>query len=74
MNNIFSWKVKGKKNNDTYVKVFKLLWTIEAHIDANGFAIGSVLMQDGHPITFESKKLTRAQLKWAIHEKFIHSN
>jgi hypothetical protein len=29
------------------------------HTNANGFAIGGVLMQ-GHPIAFESKKLARA--------------
>jgi hypothetical protein len=27
------------------------------HIDANNFTVGGVLMQDGHMIAFESKKL-----------------
>jgi hypothetical protein len=26
-------------------------------------------MQKGHPITFENKKFSRAQLKWPTHEK-----
>jgi hypothetical protein len=26
-------------------------------------------MQEGHPITFESKKLEGVQLRWLIHEK-----
>jgi hypothetical protein len=39
----------------------------EVHIDASGLVIGRVLMQ-GCLITFESKKLVRAQLRWPIHE------
>jgi hypothetical protein len=34
----------------------------EVHIDGNDFAINGVFMQDGHPIAFENKKLSRAQL------------
>jgi hypothetical protein len=43
----------------------------EVHIDASGFVIGGVLMQEGHPITFESVKLVGAQLRWPIHEKIL---
>jgi hypothetical protein len=39
------------------------------HTDASGFAISRVLMQKGHLITFESKKLSGAQLRWPTHEK-----
>jgi hypothetical protein len=28
-------------------------------------------MQKGHPIAFESKKISRAQLKWPTHEKVL---
>ena len=41
----------------------------EVHTDVSGFVIGGVLMQDGHPIAFESKKLTDSQLRWPTHEK-----
>jgi hypothetical protein len=41
----------------------------EMHMDVSGFVIGGVLMQKGHLITFNSKKLAWAQLKWPIHEK-----
>jgi hypothetical protein len=39
-----------------FTKLFKI------HIDANDFDIGRILMQKGHPIAFESKKLYVAQL------------
>ena len=41
----------------------------EVHTDASGFAIGGVLMEDGHPIVYESRKLTGNQLRWPSHEK-----
>jgi len=40
-----------------FVKSFK------EHINASGFMISRVLMQEGHPIAFENKKLLGAQLK-----------
>ncbi len=45
--------------------------SFEIHIDAIGFAIRGVLMQDGHVITFESKILVSAHLRLAIHEIFF---
>ncbi len=41
----------------------------EIHMDASGFVISRVLMQKGHPITFNSKQLAWAQLRWPTHEK-----
>jgi hypothetical protein len=35
---------------------------LEIHIDVSGFAIRGVLMQQGHPNGFESKKLAGAKL------------
>ncbi len=33
----------------------------EIHSDASDFAIGGVLVQDGRPIAFESKKLSEIE-------------
>ncbi len=44
----------------------------EVHIDGNDFAINGVFMQDGHPIAFENKKLSRAQLWWPTHKKELY--
>ena len=38
-------------------------------MDASDFAIGGVLMQDGRPIVYESKKLNGYQRRWPTHEK-----
>ncbi|KAL0400226.1 UNVERIFIED_CONTAM: Retrovirus-related Pol polyprotein from transposon [Sesamum radiatum] len=38
-------------------------------IDASDFALGGVLMQDGHPVAFESKKLKDVERRYSVHEK-----
>ncbi len=41
----------------------------EIHSDAFDFAIGGVLVQEGKPMAFESKKLSEMKRRWPIHEK-----
>ncbi|GJR65635.1 putative nucleotidyltransferase, ribonuclease H [Tanacetum coccineum] len=41
----------------------------ELHMDASNFSIGGVLMQDGHPIAFESRKLNETERKYTVQEK-----
>jgi hypothetical protein len=41
----------------------------EIHSDASDFAIGGVLVQDGRPVAFESKKLSETERRWPTHEK-----
>jgi hypothetical protein len=41
----------------------------EIHSNAFNFAIGGVLVQDGRPVAFESKKLSEIEQRWPTHEK-----
>ena len=41
----------------------------EVHMDASDKAIGGVLVQEGHPVAFESCKLNNAEKKYSAHEK-----
>jgi len=41
----------------------------EIHSDVSDFAIRRVLVQDGRPVAFESKKLRETERKWPTHEK-----
>ncbi|KAL0286412.1 UNVERIFIED_CONTAM: putative mitochondrial protein [Sesamum angustifolium] len=43
------------------------LFTVET--DASDFALGGVLMQDGHPVAFESRKLKDVERRYLVHEK-----
>ena len=41
----------------------------EVHIDASDFAIGGVLMQDRHPIVYESRKLNNTERLYTVQKK-----
>ena len=42
---------------------------VSVHTDASKYAIGAVLMQDGRPVAFESRKLSSAEINYPMHEK-----
>ena len=41
----------------------------EVQTDASDFALGGVLLQDGHPVAYESRKLKDAERRYTAHEK-----
>lgn len=55
---------EGIKATITKERVLALLYftkIFEVQIDALNFAIDGVLMQEGHPIAFENRKLNKAK-------------
>ncbi|KAL6322886.1 hypothetical protein AAG906_021020 [Vitis piasezkii] len=40
----------------------------EVQIDASDRALGGVLVQEGHPVAFESRKLNNAEQRYSTHE------
>ncbi|KAE8736351.1 cytochrome P450 78A7-like [Hibiscus syriacus] len=41
----------------------------EVFTDASDVAIGGVLMQEGHPVAYESRKLNETERRYTVHEK-----
>ena len=62
-------ELKNKLSSPPMFKFSEFDKPFEVHTDASDFAIGGVLMQDGRPIVYKSKKLDGCQRMWPIHEK-----
>ena len=62
-------ELKSKLSSPRVLKFPEFDKPFEVHTNASDFAIGGVLMQDGRPIAYESKKLDGCQRRWPTHEK-----
>ena len=62
-------ELKNKLSSPHVLKFPEFDKSFKVHMDASDFAIGGVLMQDGRPIAYESKKLNGCQRRWPAHEK-----
>ncbi|GJY53363.1 putative nucleotidyltransferase, ribonuclease H [Tanacetum coccineum] len=51
------------------LRLLDVTMPFELHKDASDFAIGGVLIQDGHPIAFGSWKLNETERKYTVQEK-----
>ena len=49
--------LKDKLLSESLLKFFDLSKTFEVHCDACSDSLGAVLLQDGHPIAYESQRL-----------------
>jgi hypothetical protein len=70
----FEWKdeqqnafdfLKGKLLLTLVLRFLDFVKSFEVHMDASGFAIGGVLMQERHLIAFESKKASGGLVEMA---------
>ena len=62
-------ELKRRLTSAPMLKFPKFKKLFEMHTDASDFAIGGVLMQEGRPLAFESKKLSDVERRWPTHEK-----
>jgi len=61
--------LKGILVKAPMLKLPKFDKDFEIHSNASNFVMGGVLMQDGRPMAFESKKLIEMGRRWPTHEK-----
>jgi hypothetical protein len=61
--------LKGILVKTLVLKLFDFDKDFDIHSDASNFAIGGVLVQDGRPLAFENKKLSKTKQRWPTHEK-----
>ena len=51
------------------LRLLDLEFSFELHMDALDKALGGVLVQEGHPVAFESQKLDVVEQRYNTHEK-----
>jgi hypothetical protein len=61
--------LKSKLSSPLVLKFPEFDKSFEVHTEGSDFAIGGVLMLDGRPIAYESKKLDGCQRRWRTHEQ-----
>ncbi|KAJ4722993.1 Retrotransposon protein, putative, Ty3-gypsy subclass [Melia azedarach] len=61
--------IKGAVASEPVLKLPDFTKPLEVYTDASDKAIGGVLVQEGHPIAFESRKLKDAEQRYSTHEK-----
>ena len=62
-------KLKDAITSEPVLRLPNLELPFEVHTDASDMALGGVLVQEGHPVAFESRKLNAAEERYNAHEK-----
>lgn len=62
-------KLKKVVSIELVLKLFYFINPFEVHTNALDRALGGVLMQEGHLIAFEIRKLKDAKQRYSVHEK-----
>ena len=60
--------MKNAVASEPIVKLPDFELPFEVHTDASDKAIGGVLVQEGHPLAFESRKLNDVEQRYSTHK------
>ena len=60
---------KGAISSEPVLRLPNLELPFEVETDASDRALGGVLVQEGHPVAFESRKINGAKQRYNTHEK-----
>ena len=66
--NAFEW-VKDALTSAALLCMPEFSQPFEVVADASGYALGAALLQNGHPIAFESRKLGKAEINYSATER-----
>ena len=61
--------LKEAISTEPVLRLLDLDLPFEVQTDASDRALGGVLVQEGHPVVFESRKLNNAEQRYSTHEK-----
>ena len=69
-------KIKHVVTSESVLRLPDFKLSFEVHINVSDRAIGGVLVQEGHPIAFESRKMKETGQRYSTHKKkmtaFVH--
>ncbi|KAK3022597.1 hypothetical protein RJ639_046202 [Escallonia herrerae] len=61
--------MKRAMSEDPVLALLDVSKSFEVHTDASDFALGGVIMQECHPVAYESRTLNEAERHYTTHEK-----
>lgn len=66
-------ELKEAVMQEPMMRLSDVMRPFELHTEASDFSIGGVLVQEGHPIAYESRNLNETKRRYTVQEKEMTS-